>query len=77
MADRARTSEVVAGFGARMQTALRTTLLEAVRREVPGADAGLLADAILALAAGTHGMPKRARRRLLSFAVESLLAANT
>ncbi len=74
--DRARKSEIVAGFGPRIQTALRTALFEAVTRQGPTADAGLVADSILALARGTHGMPRQPRRKLLTFALNRLLVAN-
>src|SRR5947208_3321874 len=50
VADRARKSEIVAGFADRMQHGLRTALLDAVRREAPDVDAGLVADSILAVA---------------------------
>lgn len=72
--DRARKSEIVAQFGPRMQTALRTALLDAVTRDAPNLDAALITDSIIALVAGTHGVPKQHRRKLLTFAVKSFLA---
>ncbi len=59
-----------------MSATLRATLIDAITREAPRADHDLLADAILAVANGTHGMPKTARRRLVSFAVTGLVEAN-
>jgi len=73
--DRARKSEIVAGFGPRMDTALRTTLFEAVTRQ-GHTDAALVAESILALARGSHGMPKQPRRKLLTFALNRLLSAH-
>ena len=72
VADRARTSPVVAEFGVRMQGTLRQILRDAVQRSAPRVDADLVTDAILVLARGTHDMPTAARRRLLAFAVERL-----
>jgi AcrR family transcriptional regulator len=75
LAERARTSEVAAAFRDRMGATLRATLAEAIARESPNADQQLLADTILAIANGTHGMPKPARRRLVTFGVNGLLEA--
>jgi len=75
LAERARVSPAAATFQAKMGLTLRGTLLAAIERDSPGSDAELLADAILAVADGTHGMPKKARRRLVSFVVSGLLAA--
>lgn len=77
LADRARESDVVAEFALRMQATMRSLLLEGLQAATPVSDPDLLADAILALANGTHGMPRAARRKLLSFGVSSLLAANS
>ena len=74
VADRARTSSVIAEFGIRMQATLRQILRDAVQRAAPSVDADLVTDAILVLARGTHDMSRAPRRRLLSFAVERLTA---
>ena len=77
VAERARTSDVAAAFRDRMSATLRAALIAAVARETPEVDHDLVADAILAVANGTHGMPKAARRRLVSFAVTGLVEAKT
>jgi AcrR family transcriptional regulator len=76
LAERARTSDIAAAFRDRMSSTLRETLIAAISREAPTADHDLVADAILAVANGTHGMPKAARRRLVSFTVTALLDAD-
>jgi AcrR family transcriptional regulator len=75
LAERARKSDVAAAFRDRMGSTLRSTLTDAIAREAPNADQQLVADTILAIANGTHGMPKTARRRLVAFAVKALLPA--
>ena len=77
VAERARTSDVAAAFRDRMAATLRTTLIAAITREAPKVDHDLVADAILAVANGTHGMPRAARRRLVSFAVTGFVDAKT
>jgi len=77
VADRARESEVVAEFADKMQKTLRTILLEGIASQTSVSDPELLAESILALANGTHGMPRPARRKVLSFGVSSLIAANS
>jgi hypothetical protein len=74
LTERARESDVVAEFAVRMRTTLRTLLLDGVRRAVPTGRHELIADAILAVADGTHGWPERERRRLLAFAIARLTA---
>ena len=77
VADRARESPVVADFAARMRLTLQQVLLEGIKAEVPTADHDVLAQAILALAHGTRGMPRAARRRVLTFGIAKLLGAKS
>ena len=77
VADRARESHVVAEFAGRMQKTLRSILLEGIASQTSVSDPELLAESILALANGTHGMPRAARHKVLSFGVGSLIAANS
>ena len=71
--ERARESEVATAFQHRMRATLRATLLAALARHAPSGDYEMLADSILALADGTHGLARAPRRRLLTFALGRLL----
>jgi AcrR family transcriptional regulator len=75
--ERAREADVAAAFRDHMRATLRNILLDAVAREVPSGEHALLADSILAIADGTHGLPRATRRRLVSFAVTNLVASQT
>jgi len=75
MNERARSSPVVADFVAQLEALLARMLSNALRGHVPDADLPVAVEAFRATVEGTFlkGLDKRARRRVLRFALERLM----
>jgi len=75
MNERARSSPVVADFVAQLEALLARMLSNALRGHVPDAELPVAVEAFRATVEGTFlkGLDKRARRRVLRFALERLM----
>jgi AcrR family transcriptional regulator len=79
MNDRARKSEVVAGFVQELDALLTRMLSNALRGHVPEDELPVAVEAFRATVEGTFvkGLGRRERRKLLAFALERLIGSGT
>jgi AcrR family transcriptional regulator len=78
MTERARSSEVVAAFVAELDALLTRMLSNAFRDYVPKGELEIAVDSFRATVEGTFakGLDRRARRRILTFALDRLIGRN-
>jgi TetR/AcrR family transcriptional regulator, cholesterol catabolism regulator len=79
MTERARTSEVVAGFVRELDALLSRMLSNALRDHVPAGELPVAVETFRSTVEGTFvkGLDRRARREVLTFALERLMTANS